>query len=328
MKRYGNLINKIAEPDNIQLAFWKASKGKRAKREVILFRDKLEMNISSLREQILIGKPDVGHYTFFRIYDPKERVICAASFPERVLHHAIMNICEPIFESYAIYNSYACRVEKGSHKAVKKAQSFSRDFSCFLKLDIKKYFDSIDHKILLKMLKHRFKDKVLLRIFEIIIESYSKNVGKGVPIGNLLSQHWANFYFGLFDHWIKEEKGIKGYIRYMDDFIIFSNNKQELNALLIEIDSFLNNELELKLKENIQLNYCKHGIPFLGYRVFPGTIRLLRQSKQRFIKKLRQYEYKFKYGIWDELTLQKHVQPLVEFVKFADTLNFRKKFVI
>ena len=110
MKRAGNLINKIADTDNIRLAFWKASKGKRAKREVIFFRKELEENITDLREQILTGNINVGHYTFFRIHDPKERVICAASFPERVLHHAIMNICEPIFEKYAIFDSYACRI--------------------------------------------------------------------------------------------------------------------------------------------------------------------------------------------------------------------------
>ena len=325
MKRYGNLINKIADTDNIRLAFWKASKGKRAKREVILFRKELDKNIKKLREQILNRKPDIGHYTFFRIHDPKERVICAASFPERVLHHAIMNICEPIFEKYAIFDSYACRVDKGSHKAVKKAQKFTVKYNFFLKLDIRKYFDSIDHKVLIEMLNHRFKDGRLLEIFEKIICSYSKTMGKGVPIGNLLSQHWANFYLGRFDHWIKEVKKEKGYLRYMDDFIIFSDNKSELKKMLRETEVFLHGNLKLELKKNIQLNYCRLGIPFLGYRVFPLTVRLIRQSKKRFIKKFKQYERKFELGIWNESTLQKHILPLFEFVKFADSLRLRKQ---
>ena len=236
-----------------------------------------------------------------------------------------MNICEPVFEKYAIFDSYACRIDKGSHKAVKRAQKFSREFNCFLKLDIRKYFDSIDHKTLFELLKRQFKDFRLLEIFEKIICSYSKTEGRCVPIGNLLSQHWANFYLGGFDHWIKENKRRTGYLRYMDDFVIFSDNKSELKKLLQETEMFLREKLKLELKQNIQLNYCRLGIPFLGYRVFPGTIRLRRQSKQRFIKKFKQYEWKFKYGIWNELTLQKHVQPLFEFVKFADTLRLRKK---
>ena len=327
MKRVGNLINKIADTDNIRLAFWKAAKGKRANVAANLFQQNLESNVLLLSNQILTGKVNIGHYTFFRIYEPKERVICAASFQERVLHHAIINICEPIFEKYAIFDSYACRVGKGSHKAVLKAKSLEGKYKYYLKLDIKKFFDSIDHKILYLLLERRIKDKKLLDIYQKIINSYNKSPGKGLPIGNLLSQHWANFYLGYFDHWIKENKSRKGYLRYMDDFVLLSNNKSDLKNLLKEIESFLCQNLNLELKNNIQLNYCEKGIPFLGYRIFPGSIKLAPKSKKRLIKKLKLYEWKFKRGFWSELTLQKHIQPLFEFVKFADSLRLRNNII-
>ena len=327
MKRVGNLINKIVEPENIRLAFWKSQQGKQDKPDVINFRSKLEKNILILRNELLSGELDIGHYSFFNIYDPKERMICAASFKERVLHHAIMNICEPIFEKLAIYNSYACMKGKGSHKAVEKAKLFSKRYSCFLKLDIRKYFLNIDHEILKNLLKRKFKDKQLLDIFYKIIDSYENKSGKGLPIGNLLSQHWANYYLGFLDRWIKETKQIKGYIRYMDDFILFVNDKEVLKNMLSEIKTFLNDYLKLELKDNAQLNYVYKGIPFLGYRVFPNKIRLSTNSKKRFVKKLRNYKWKYKNNSWDELTLQNHVTPLLEFVKFADSINFRKNLI-
>ena len=328
MKRAGNLIYKIAATENIRLAFWKAQKGKQDKHDVIQFRSELEKNIIILRKQLLTSNLDIGHYSFFKIYDPKERMICSASFKERVLHHSIMNICEPFFDKFAIYNSYACIKGKGSHKAVEKAKIFSKKYSCYLKLDIKKYFLSIDHEILKNLLKRKFKDKKLINIFYKIIDSYENESGKGLPIGNLLSQNWANFYLGFFDRWIKETKQIKGYIRYMDDFILFGNDKEFLRNILSEIKTFLNDYLKLELKNNIQLNYVYKGVPFLGYRVFQNKVRLIANSKKRFIKKLKRYEWYYKNNLWDELTLQNHVTPLLEFVKFADSLNFRKQMFV
>ncbi|HCS77897.1 MAG TPA: hypothetical protein DIW05_09500, partial [Syntrophaceae bacterium] len=148
MKSAGDLYRQIADRDNIRLAFLKAARGKQARRDVIDFRADFEENIKKLHAQLEERNPDIGHYRYFQVFDPKKRLICAASFPERVLHHAIMNVCEPVLESYAIDDSYACRKGKGGQKAILRAKEFAGRFDWFLKLDIRKYFDSIDHAIL------------------------------------------------------------------------------------------------------------------------------------------------------------------------------------
>ena len=148
MKRVGNLYDGIGEPENLRLAFLNAIRGKCGKQDVIEYTARLDENLRLLRDRLLARRVDVGHYHFFTVHDPKERVICAASFPERVLHHAIMNVCEPVLERYAIHDSYACRTGKGMHAAVLRAQAFTRQFPWYLKLDVRKYFDSIHHETL------------------------------------------------------------------------------------------------------------------------------------------------------------------------------------
>ena len=204
MNRTGNLYACIAEPENLRLAFLKAIRGKRGKQEVLDYTVRLDKNLRLLRAQLLACQVDVGHYHFFTVHDPKERVICAASFPERVLHHAIMNVCEPVLERYAIHDSYACRTGKGMHAAVLRAQAFARQYPWFLKLDIRKYFESIHHATLMSLLERRFKDQAVLGSIRTILETYAVQPGRGLPIGNLISQHLANFYLGHLDHWIKE----------------------------------------------------------------------------------------------------------------------------
>lgn len=158
MKRAGNLYQKIAEHENLRLAFWKAQRGKSGKHDILRYREHLDENLKQLRGELLNGDIDIGHYHYFTIYDPKERMICAADFRERVLHHAIINICEPYFEAYQIYDSYACRKGKGLDVALRRAQFFCRKFDWYLKLDVHKYFDSIEHDKLLCLLDRRFKD--------------------------------------------------------------------------------------------------------------------------------------------------------------------------
>jgi len=323
MKRKGNLYWKISLYDNLCHAFNKAAKGKQKHAEVVEFKKNFNENINCLILQLKNYEPDIGHYRFFRVHDPKLRSICAASFKEKVLHHAIMNICEPVLESYSIYDSYACRIGKGTRKAINRALKFSRATKWYLKLDIKKYFDSIDHKITLKLLERQFKEKRLIDLFEKLLNTYHTKKGKGVPIGNLISQHLANFYLGSFDHWIKEERKISYYIRYMDDFIIFGKYKSQLKTELEEIRYFLKTKLELDLKSNIQLNRNTHGITFLGYRVFPNKILLSKQSQKRFVKKFRKYEAHWINGQWGIHDLIRHMEPLIDFTKGAGSNGFR-----
>ncbi len=327
MKPKNNLYYLIPNQENLKLAFKKAARGKRDRREVIAFQNNFEANIRTLQNQLLRHDPDMGHYRFFKVCDPKIRTICAASFPERVIHHAVMNICEPVLESYSIHDSYACRKNKGSRKALAKAQHYARENEWYLKLDIRKYFDSADHMIMIRLLSRRFKDKDLLILFDKLLDTYHTKPGKGMPIGNLISQHLANFYLGYFDHWIKDELSIKAYLRYMDDFILFGPDKKYLKTMLSEIKQFLSQELELELNTNIQLNRCLHGVPFLGYRVYPHMIRLSQRSRSRFVHKFRKYEEKWQKGEWTEEELARHMEPLVDFTRAADSHGFRRNVI-
>ena len=170
----------------------------------------------------------IGDYHYFKIHDPKERLICAASFSERVLHHAVMNVCDPFFNRYQIFDSYACRKSKGTYAALDRARHFNHHFKWYLKLDVRKYFDSIHHGRLKRLLVKQFKDKSLLDLFNGIIDSYHVSDACGIPIGNLTSQYFANHYLAVADHFIKEELRIKGYVRYMDDMVLWHNDKISL----------------------------------------------------------------------------------------------------
>ena len=327
MKRAGNLLGRIAEPENLRLAYLKAVRGKRGKAEAIQFAARLDENLRALRGQILAVEPDVGHYHFFTVHEPKERTICAASFPERVLQHALMNVCEPVWERFAISDSYACRTGKGLHRAVRRAQEFARIQPWHLKLDIRKYFDSIPHAPLLRLLERRIKDKAVLRMIAAIVETYSTEPGRGLPIGNLLSQHLANFYLGHLDHWVKETLRVRGYVRYMDDFILWADDKAGLQGHLKAICGFLAVELQLDLKDNVQLNRSARGVPFLGFRVFPRRLTLGPHARRRFARRLRGYEKEFRSGRWSESDLQRHAEALLAYVESADTLELRRSIV-
>ncbi|MEO1413408.1 MAG: reverse transcriptase, partial [Bacteroidota bacterium] len=194
MKRVNHLLEKMTCPDNLRLAFWKAKKGKATSQQVLRYRQRLDTNLRELRHQILLGEVNVGEYFYFKIYDPKEREICASAFSEQVLHHALMNVCHPYFDRVHIFDSYASRPGKGVHLAVKRAAKYTRQWPWYLKMDIRQFFASIDHSILKGQLARLFKEHKLLGIFDQIIDSYHRLGTKGLPIGNLSSQYFANHY--------------------------------------------------------------------------------------------------------------------------------------
>lgn len=323
MKRANYLIPQIADIDNLRYAFWKARKGKDGKQEVEVFRKNLDANLLILRKQILTENVVVGDYSYFKIYDPKERVISAAAFPERVLQHAIMNVCDKVFEDFQIFDSYATRRGKGTYAALNRAEYFQDKHRWFLKLDIRKYFDNIDHGVLIALLVKRFKEPVLWGILTQIIESYQVDKGKGVPIGNLTSQYFANFYLAFTDRYIKQELGIKAYVRYMDDMVLWSNDKQKLKDAAGLIETFLIDTLLLKLKIKL-LNRTSHGLSFVGYRIFKGITKLNNRSKNRFKRKIKTYFYKLETEEWSEEDFQRHLLPLIAFTKHACAKGFRQ----
>ena len=324
MKRAGRLMPMITCYDNLLLAYFKAKKGKEQKPQVIAYRKKLHVNLVNLQQQLSSGNIDIGNYHYFTIYDPKQRQICAAGFGERVLHHALMNICHPYFEKYQLFDSYATRIGKGTYKALERAVQFQKKYQWYYKFDVRKYFDSIVHKILYKMLENKFKDDALLLIFKLIISSYHTIEGKGIPIGNLTSQYFANHYLGLLDHYIANQLQAPAYVRYMDDFVIWHDDKEVLIVMANLIMSFLNEKLELQLKTSV-LNRTAKGLTFLSYLIFPEKIFLAARSKKRYQQKMGEFTDYLKNGRWSQAEFQKHALALNSFVFHADSLYFRKK---
>ena len=235
MKRANHLFPRIIDPDNLRWAVWNAQKGKRYSNQVVQFKSDLDKNLIQLRNQMIAGAVEVGSYHYFKVYDPKERQICAPPFQEQVLHHAMMNICGYYFERFQINHSYACRKGKGTHAAIKAAKKFTRNYGWYLKLDVRKFFDSIHHEVLKHQLSRLFKEHSVLNIFGQIIDSYAASPERGVPIGNLTSQYFANHYLAALDHFVKEILGCKAYVRYMDDMVFMESRKKPIKRILQSI---------------------------------------------------------------------------------------------
>lgn len=322
MKRAGFLTEQIADTDNLLLAFYKASTGKKMKAEVRRFSSNLSSEIGSLRQEILEGNVRVGDYSYFHIRDPKPRLICAAAFRERVLHHALMNICHPYFERQFIETTYATRPGKGIYQALERTRKAAKRYDFVAKFDFRKYFDSIDHGLLKRKLRRIFKDTRLLAIFDAVIGSYCREEGKGLPIGNLTSQYFANYYLSGMDHYCKEVLGIGEYIRYMDDFLVFASSRTELDRWVEAVKEYARSQLLLELKPVVCIQVSE-GIPFLGYRVFSQKILLNTRSKQRLRKKIRLYEGYVSAGQWSEQEYSEHILPLLAFARFAYTKGLR-----
>ena len=324
MKRAGNLYEQIADMDNLRLAYIKARRGKEAKPDVYQYSKNIEKNLVNLRVALISENIIPGKYHFFTICEPKERLICAASFGDRVLHHAIINVCHPVFERFQINDSYATRIGKGQYAALERAKVFQKEYFWFCKLDIRKYFDSVDHTLLLQLLSKRFKDKRLLLLFAVIINSYHTTAGKGLPIGNLTSQYFANFFLAHADHNIKEILRVPAYIRYMDDMVFWSHNHNELITWRNAFASFIKNQLDLDVKPDC-INRSDKGLPFLGYVLFENMVRLNKHSKQRFLAKMKYYNQLLNRGIWEQKEFANHVLPLVAFTQYANTHELRTK---
>ena len=279
------MIEKIAELDNLYEAYLRAVKGKRGKTTAIQFTEELDNNLYEMRKSLLSGKMESDGYHFFTIYDPKQRVICAASFRDRVLFHAIMRVCHKLFDDYQIYDSYASRPGKGTYKALERAQYFCHRYRWFAKLDMKKYFDSIDHGVLKSQLSALIKDKRLLNYFDRLIEGYEVNDGKGVPIGNLTSQYFANHYLSPADHYAKEQLKVGGYVRYMDDVLLYDNDRNNLKLKVVLYRQYVEKEMLLDVHPTV-MNLTQMGVPFLGYVAFGERLRLNGRSVKRLRHKM------------------------------------------
>jgi len=262
MKRYGNLFPQIVAFENLLTAAKKAQKAKRYKKNVLAFNDNLENEIFQLQEALNAKTYQPGAYTTFEIKEPKPRLISAAPYRDRVVHHALCNIIEPIFERTFVAESYANRKGFGTHKALQRFIQFARSNRCLLQCDIQKYFPSIDHAILKSLLRRKIKCPNTLWLVDTIIDNSNPQVPvvayfpgddlltpqsrrHGLPIGNLTSQFLANVYLNGFDHFVKEKLKISQYVRYVDDFALFSDDYDLLKAARLAIEDYL---VTLRLK--------------------------------------------------------------------------------
>jgi len=247
MKRVNDLYSKIISIENLELADELARKGKAGQYGIIKHDKNREENIESLH-QLLINKDyKTSEYKVFPVYEPKERLVYQLPyFPDRIMHHAIMNVLEPIFNGVFTNDSYSCIKGKGIHACKEAVENALKDLpgtKYCLKLDIKKFYPSVNHFHLKRLLKRKLKDCDLLSLLDEIIDS-----APGLPIGNYLSQYFANFYLTYFDHWIKEQKAVKYYFRYADDIVILSDSKAYLHQILSDLTFYLQNELQLSVK--------------------------------------------------------------------------------
>jgi RNA-directed DNA polymerase len=287
------MFEEIISLENLFKAWNEFQKDKAKRSDVLEFEMRLEDNVFQLHKELASGKYKHGNYFSFFIQDPKRRHVHKALVRDRLLHHAIVRKIEPIFERTFIYDSWSCRKGKGTHAAVRRLRHLAGKASLnntkllwALKLDIKKFFDSIDHEVLITLVKGNIDDSRLISLIENIINSFSP----GLPLGNLTSQLMANVYMDKLDQFVKHELKAKYYLRYADDFILLSTDKGVLKNHIFSISKFLKDNLKLSLHENkIILRKYRSGIDFLGYVCFPDYCVLRTKTKKRIFRKLAKH---------------------------------------
>ena len=332
MKRKGYFFNDLCGFGNLHAAFKKAWRGCGRSDDACRFFFHLETDLLQLKNELESGNYFPAAYRYFTIHDPKERLISVAPFRDRVVHHALVNVLEPVFEPTFIHDSYATRKGKGTHQAVRQAQRMLRKNRYYLKMDVARYFHCIDHSILLSFVSKKVKDKAVLAVVERIVRNADGCPGiadgKGLPIGNLTSQFFANVYLNPLDHFAKDDMGW-AYIRYMDDMVLFSNSSKSLKTALRHTIEFLREKLGLHLKDQVtQIGTRGHGLPFLGYRIFPRLLRLKRVNLKRSIRRLDKKHRQYHEGIITEQSYVMSVRAVFDHVAFADTWRLRQSYLV
>ncbi len=352
METYRNLYSLLCSYENLESAFKKARKGKTLKDCVIEFERNLEQNLLQLKEELENLTYFPAPLTTFVVRDPKTRTISASHFRDRVVHHALCNIIAPILEKDFIYDSFANQKGKGTHMAVRRFEGFMRKV-CFrrtysicgggggqtelsagwyfegylLKADVRHYFDTVDHEILMKILKRRIRDPGVIWLIRSILENHRTDVaGKGMPIGNLTSQFFANVYLGEFDAFVKHRLKAKYYIRYVDDFVILHRDRRVLERWRREIGEFLRLSLRLELHpEKTSILPLERGVTFLGFRIFRRHKLIKKSNARRIWKRLESFREKCDGG---EMTLEgagRSLEGWMAYARFANTYALRKR---
>lgn len=318
-KTFKHLFSEVYSFENLWRAYEKARRGKRYGGPAANFDMKVEDNLFQLQKEIESGTYRPGGYYHFYIYEPKKRLISAAPFRDRVVHHAIVNVLEPIYEARFSNSSYACRKGKGTHKAIERAHWGVRNCRWFLKGDIVKFFPSVDHGVLKEIIRRKIADRDLLAVIDRIIDSGAGILDgecppvwfpgddlltpasrpRGMPIGNLTSQFFANVLLNELDQFVHQEIKPRDYLRYCDDFLLFDNDKEKLQRARQAIIGHL---ADLRLQAHprkTNLRFCKQGVKFLGFRLTPSTRRVARDSINRFRKRMRRHRKERRQGLCD-----------------------------
>ncbi len=324
MKTYKHLFEKITSFENLLRAAKQAQKGKKMKHNVSEFNFGLEGEILKLQDELRTQAYRPGQYKHFYVKDPKRRLISAAPYRDRVLHHAFCNVIEPLFDRTFIYDSYACRIGKGTHKAINRCQRFVKASKYVLQCDIKKYFPSIDYKILLSIITRKIRDKKVIWLAELIINSMANKTG--IPIGNLTSQFFANLYLNELDYFVKFVLVEKHYLRYMDDFLIFGNDKKHLHKVKEEIAQFLGSALKLNLHpEKTTVLPVNLGVDFCGFRIFKYFRKLRKSNLALFKRRTKKMQRDF--SKW-KITLKEvsdSIKAWIAHASWGDTYRLREK---
>lgn len=339
MKVYRNLFESIISTENLFAAWDIFKHDKRNKPDVEEFGKDVERELFALERELREKTYRPGLYRTFWIHDPKLRRINKATVRDRVLHHAMFRVLNPIFEPTFIYGSFSCRVRKGTHKGVEYLADCLRKVSrnntspCFaLKCDVRKFFDSINHEVLFSILKKRIRDEDTLRLLREIIDSYATSVParsaggggekcskKGVPIGNLTSQLFANVYMNELDQFVKHTLRVKYYARYTDDFVILSDDRTYLETLVPRIENFLQTCLSLSLHpDKVSIRKYRQGIDFLGYVALPNHVVLRSSTQRRIYRKVRERVRRFRAGTISETTLFSSLNSYLGVLSHAD----------
>jgi len=318
------MFRKITSLRNLFRAYNFARLGKRDRSAVSRFDFSADVNLLRLKKLLLSGQYAPGRYRLFTVYEPKRRQISAPPFVDRIVHHALCRVIDPIFDKTFIEDSYACRKHKGAHQAVKRIQKFLRrpKTGYCLKCDISQYFAHVDHQILFDLIKKRVSDRQTLDLLQKIIDSYPV----GIPIGNLTSQLFANIYLNELDRFVKQTLRCRFYLRYVDDFLVLGETKDELKKVLSQITVFLHNRLKLTLHpRKVRLFPARLGADFVGYVVFPGHIRLRSKNVRRFKKRLKKLLRQKEEGKISQEHFVSSVSSWVGHARHADSFRLRQK---
>ncbi|OGH21140.1 MAG: hypothetical protein A3J18_00470 [Candidatus Levybacteria bacterium RIFCSPLOWO2_02_FULL_40_18] len=317
----------LIQIENLFQAFSEFKKGKKKRLDLQVFERNLEDNLFSLHLSLKNKTYQHGKYEEFFVNDPKRRHIHKACVSDRVLHHLLYKYLYSVFDKSFIYDSYSCRLDKGTHKGVERLELFARKVSknytrnCFaLKLDIKKFFANVDHKILFELLKKRIEDEDILWLLKEVIQSFSveQGRGKGIPLGNLTSQIFANIYLNELDQFIKQSLRVKYYLRYADDFLILESNRSRLLDWYTSIPVFLEENLKLRLNPGkIIMRRLSWGVDFLGYVILPHYVLPRTKTKKRMFRKISDKLDEYKTGRISDFSLNQTIQSYLGYLKHA-----------